>query len=64
MEDLVFLRELIRTPESTCFPLSINRVFSHLGLGELLECVITRASPPCNPIAIALSLNLFGGEVD
>ena len=26
----------------------------------LLECVITRASPPCNPIAIALSLNLLG----
>ena len=59
MEDLVFLRELIRTPESTCFPLSVNRVFPRLWLEELLGCVITRDPPPCNPIAIALPLNLL-----
>ena len=60
MDDLVLLRELIRTPGSTCFPLSINRVFLNLGMEALLECVITRASPPCNPIAVALPLNLLG----
>ena len=60
MEDLVLLRELIRTPDSNCFSFSINHVFSHLGFEELLECVITRAAPPCNPIAVALSLNLIG----
>ena len=26
----------------------------------LLECVITRAAPPCDPVAIALSLNPLG----
>ena len=54
------LRELIRTPGSTCFSLSINHVFLNLGMEALLECVITRASPPCNPIAVALSFNLLG----
>ena len=32
----------------------------NLGMEALLECVITRASPPCNPIAVALPLNLLG----
>ena len=25
-----------------------------------MECIVTRASPPCNPIAVALSLSLLG----
>ena len=62
MGDLVFLRELIRTPGSECFPLITNRVFTHLGMEALRECVITRAAPPCNPIAVALALNLLGIE--
>ena len=60
MGDLVLLRELIGTPGSTCFLLSVNRVFLNLGMEALLECVITRASPPCNLIAVALSFNLLG----
>ena len=60
MDDLVLLRELIRNPESNCFPLSINSVFANLRFETLLECLITRASPPCNPIAVALTFNLLG----
>ena len=60
MEDLVLLLELIRTPGSNCFHLSTNHVFTHLGMEALLECVITRAAPPCNPIAVALTLNFLG----
>ena len=60
MEDLVLLRELIRSPETNCFSLSINRVFAHMCLEELLECVITRAAPPCNPVVTALCFNLLG----
>ena len=54
------LRELIRTPESNTYPVNINHVFSHLALEDLLECVITRAAPPCTPVVIALRLNLLG----
>lgn len=54
MEDLVLPRELIRTPESKCSPLSINRVFSHLGMEEIPDCA------PCSPIAIALCLSHIG----
>ena len=60
MGDLVFLRALIRTPESNRFPLSIDRVFPHIGMGELLECVIARAAPPRSPVAFALPLNVIG----
>ena len=62
MEDLVLLRELIRTPGSNCFSLSANRVFTQLRMETLFECVITRASPPCNPIAVVLSMNLLGAK--
>ena len=54
------LRELIRTPGPNCFPLSISRVFSRLGVESLSERVITRAAPPCTPIAIALAISLLG----
>ena len=60
MEDLVLLRELIRTPGSNCFTFNINHVFTHLALEDISECVISRDAPPCNPIAIALSLSLLG----
>ena len=60
MDDLVLLRELIRTPGSTCFPLSTNHVFANLWMEALLGCLITRASPPCNPIAVALPFSLLG----
>ena len=54
------LRELVRNPGTQCFPLDINRVFAHLRMEEIIECVITRSAPPCNPIAIALRLSLLG----
>ena len=54
------LRELVRTPVPNCSPLSINRVFANLEMEALLECVITRAFPPCNPIAVALPRNVLG----
>ena len=54
------LRELVRTPGSNCFPLSINHVFTNLRMETLFECVIARASPPCNPFAVELTMNLLG----
>ena len=60
MEDLVLLRELVRTPGTNCFPLNINHVFTHIRFEELFERIITRAAHPCNAIAIALCLNLIG----
>ena len=52
------LCELIRTPGSACFSLSVDHLFTNLGMEALVDRVITRESPPRNPIAVALSLSL------
>ena len=38
----------------------INHVFARVSIDALFECVVTRAAPPCPPIAIALRLELLG----
>ena len=60
MDDLVWIRGLIRTPLPNGFPLSINHVFAKLRMETLFGCVISRASPPCHPIVVALAMNLLG----
>lgn len=63
MADLVLLRESIRTPGTCCASLNIDRVYTQLGLKPPLGCIITRSSPPCNPVAIVLTPSLIGAKL-
>ena len=60
MNDLVFLRELIRPPGNSGAQREISRVFRRVDFDCISECFVTRAAPTCSPIAIALTLNVLG----
>ena len=59
MNDLVLLRELIRSPANSGAQRDINHVLLQVDFERMFECVITRAAPRCSPIAVALSLNIL-----
>ena len=60
MDDLFFLRELIRIPESRGHNSGVNNIFRRTGFDVIFEFVAARAAHPGSVVAIAPSLRLFG----